>query len=102
MITIISIFIVASEISEYSEDASGEGAESELDTSYSADVSQASDVEEAATEKTLQDDQQEYEDPRDSKYLRIYTCMLRAVPRGNGLRKRDITYNPGRNEIHLA
>ena len=43
-----------------------------MDTSYSADVSQASDVEEAATEKTLQDDQQEYEDPRDSKYLHLY------------------------------
>ena len=92
------ILILASEISEYSEEASGEGAVSEVDTSYSADVSQASDIDdvsqasdiddvsqasdiddvskasdvgELCTDKTLQDHEQEYEneDPRDSKYF---------------------------------
>ena len=85
------ILILASEISEYSEEASGEGAVSEVDTSYSADVSQASDIDdvsqasdiddvskasdvsELCTDKTLQDHEQEYEneDPRDSKYFNI-------------------------------
>ena len=60
------ILITASEISEYSEEASGDGAVSEVDTSYSADVSQASDTEEPYADKTLQDEQQgsDNEDPR--------------------------------------
>lgn len=70
--------MLASEISEYSEEASGEGAVSEVDTSYSADVSQASDVDELCTDKTLQDDEQECEneDPRDRKYLHIYMYCI--------------------------
>ncbi len=60
------ILLIASDISEYSEEASGDGAVSEVDTSYSADVSQASDIGEQCADKTLQDEQQasDSEDPR--------------------------------------
>ena len=62
------ILLIASDISEYSEEASGDGAVSEVDTSYSADVSQASDISsgEQCAVKTLEDEQQasDNEDPR--------------------------------------
>ena len=60
------ILLIASDISEYSEEASGDGAVSEVDASYSADVSQASDIGEQCAVKTLQDEQQasDNEDPR--------------------------------------
>jgi hypothetical protein len=74
----MSILFVASEISEYSEETSGDGA---VETSYSADVSQASDIEQPCPDKTLQDDQQDSdnEDHRDSKYHDLFficACLV--------------------------
>ena len=74
----MSILFVASEISEYSEETSGDGA---VETSYSADVSQASDIEQPCPDKTLQDDQQDSdnEDHRDSKYHDLFFICASLV-----------------------
>ena len=61
------ILFIASEISECSEGTSDEEAMDEIDTSYSADVSQASDLEEA--DKTLNKQESDHKDPRESMYI---------------------------------